>query len=167
MGQASASFARSSAYHRQQAEQQRQAELERQRQHAEQQRQAELQRQRQQAEQQRLIEQQRQAALARQQQAAAAQQQKLSDERKKQLARTGVDVGIAVAGETAIKGVGSAATRATGKVLGNPVIGIAEQFLDPENASDMYKAVDAAKRQQKYGTINKNAARQLEQLMKD
>jgi hypothetical protein len=56
------------------------------------------------------------------------------------------------------------ATRAVGRVLNNPVLGMAEPFLNPENAANIKETVEAAYRQQQTGTMNKSAAKQLQEL---
>lgn len=64
-----------------------------------------------------------------------------------------------------VKSVLRAVLRAPAQVRSNPVLELAQPFLDVENARNIDAAVRAARRQAETGTTNENQARQLRQLM--
>jgi len=57
--------------------------------------------------------------------------------------------------------------RGTVQVTSNPVLEVAGPFLDPDNAKNIFDAVEAARREAREGTRNETAAAHLRELIED
>lgn len=91
----------------------------------------------------------------------------LNEEQKEEIGKTGLSVVLTYLAELGNKTIPTALGRGAGKVLTLPILDYMMPFMDPNNAGNIKKSIDAQYREMATGSKSENARKYLESLERE